>query len=43
MVEFKVKGKQLIEKTVAKHGNGGIVYCPKAWIGRKVSLILEGE
>lgn len=43
MVEFRVKGKQLITKTVGKHGTGGIVYVPIAWLGKKVSVILEGE
>ena len=43
MVEFKVKGKQMIEKTVGKIGTGGIVYVPKAWIGQKVLIILDGE
>jgi len=41
MVKFEVEGEQLIEKTVGAHGNGGIVYCPKAWLGRKVYLILR--
>lgn len=40
-VEFKLKGQQLIEKTVGVHGTGGIVYVPKAWRGKKVYLILE--
>jgi putative transposon-encoded protein len=43
MAEFRVKGEQLMTKIVGKHGTGGIVYVPKAWIGRKVSVILEGE
>jgi len=43
MAEFRVKGKEMISKTVAKHGNGAIVYVPKKWIGKKVAVILEGE
>ena len=43
MAEFKLKGKAMITKIVGKHGNGGIIYCPKAWIGKKVAIILEGE
>jgi len=42
-VEFKLKGLQLIEKTVGRHGTGGIVYVPRAWIGQKVYLILEAD
>ena len=43
MAEFRVKGKQMITKIVGKQGTGGIVYIPKAWIGKQVAVILEGE
>jgi putative transposon-encoded protein len=32
--------KELIEKKVAKSGNGGAVWVPKRWLGEKVVIIL---
>jgi putative transposon-encoded protein len=43
MAEFKLTGKQMIQKTVGRHGNGAVVYCPKEWIGKQVAIILEGK
>ena len=43
MAQFKLKGKAMITKNVGKHGNGGIVYVPKEWMGKKVAIILEGK
>ncbi len=43
MVEFKIKGKQMLTKIPSRHGTGGVVYVPKYWIGKKVIVILEGE
>jgi putative transposon-encoded protein len=43
MVQFKIDGKEMVKKTVGRHGTGGIVYCPKAWVGKQVIVILEGE
>lgn len=42
-VEFKVMGEEMQSKTPQKHGNGGHIYVPKRWIGRKVILILTNE
>ena len=42
MVEFKLVGKRMMVKVVTKHGNGGHVCCPKDWIGKEVTIILEG-
>ncbi|MBU2100522.1 DUF2080 family transposase-associated protein [Candidatus Micrarchaeota archaeon] len=33
--------REEIEKEVVRFGNGSIVYTPKKWIGKKVSVILE--
>ena len=41
MVKITVTGKAILEKEVRRHGNSGHVYVPKAWIGKKVAVILE--
>lgn len=43
MVEFKIKGKQMLTKVPSRHGTGGVIYVPKRWIGKEVIVILEGE
>lgn len=43
MVEFKIKGKQMLMKKPSKHGTGAVIYVPKDWIGKPVAVILEGE
>ena len=43
MSEFVVPGREIISKTVKKHGSGAIVYVPKQWAGEKVSVIREME
>ena len=43
MVKFELEGYALSNKKVVKHGNGGHVYAPKAWIGKKVALVLLEE
>jgi bifunctional ADP-heptose synthase (sugar kinase/adenylyltransferase) len=43
MVEFVIRGKELISKIVKEHGSGAIVYVPKQWAGERVSVIRELE
>lgn len=43
MVKFEINGKEMQVKIVCKHGNGAMAYAPKAWIGKKVIMILEGS
>jgi cytidyltransferase-like protein len=43
MAEFVIQGRELISKTVKKHGSGAIVYVPKQWAGEKVSVIRDIE
>lgn len=38
--ELKSKIYDLETKTVKKSGNGGVVYLPPSWIGRKVQVLL---
>jgi putative transposon-encoded protein len=40
LMEIKVQGSQIIEKTVKKSGNSGRVYVPKDWVGKKVKVVL---
>ena len=40
LIEIKIQGYQIIEKTVKSSGNSGRVYVPKGWIGRKVKVVL---
>lgn len=35
--------QELVEKEVVPFGNGSIVYTPKKWIGRKVTVVLQEE
>jgi len=39
-IEIKVRGYEVIEKVVKPSGDSGRVYVPKAWVGRKVKIIL---
>jgi len=39
MTEFKLKGKEMLVKTVKKHGGGAMIYVPKAWIDERVAVI----
>jgi putative transposon-encoded protein len=38
--EIKLKGYELLNKTVTDSGTSGKVYVPKAWIGKKVQVLL---
>lgn len=40
---FEIAGEGYLEKSPGKHGNGAVVYLPKEWIGRKVSVVLHPE
>lgn len=42
-MEFKVEGLEAREKEVKKSGASGRVYLPRAWIGKKVIIILKEE
>lgn len=42
MVEFRLKGKEMLMKTPTLVGTGAVIYVPKAWAGKKVAVILEG-
>lgn len=35
--------QELVEKEVVPFGNGSIVYTPKKWIGRKVTVVLQED
>lgn len=39
MSKFEVVGKEMIIKNPVKHGNGAIVYIPKAWLGERLAII----
>ena len=39
--EFRMKGKEMIVKTVSKISTTGHVYLPRKWIGKKVAIVLE--
>jgi putative transposon-encoded protein len=41
MAEFKVNGKEMIEKNAVAIGNGAVVYVPKSWIGKKLAIIRQ--
>ena len=43
MVKFELEGYALKNKTVTKHGNGAHLIAPKAWIGKRVALVLLEE
>ncbi len=38
--KITVEGYEMTEKTVAKSGNGGYIYAPLKWVGKKVVIIL---
>jgi len=38
--EFKINGYAVIEKEARNGGDSGRVFVPKAWIGKKVVVIL---
>lgn len=40
-VTITIKGKEMVRKTVKKHGDGGHIYLSKAWIGKEVVVVLE--
>ncbi len=40
LMEIKIQGYQIIEKTVKSSGNSGRVYVPKGWVGKKVKVVL---
>ena len=39
-IEVKAKAFQVIDRTVKSSGNSGRVYLPKAWVGKKVKVLL---
>ncbi|MEK6883368.1 MAG: DUF2080 family transposase-associated protein [Nanoarchaeota archaeon] len=41
--EFRMRGKEMIVKTVSKISTSGHVYVPRKWIGKKVAIVLEPE
>ena len=43
IMEINARAEDMVKKTVARAGNIGRVYVPKAWIGKKVLVILEEE
>lgn len=38
--DIKLKGYEMLEKTVNKSGDSGRVYVPLKWIGKRVKVIL---
>jgi len=40
LMEIKIQGYQIIEKTIKSSGNSGRVYVPKGWVGKKVKIVL---
>lgn len=34
-----IDSSRILEKEVGKSGTGGVVYLPKSWIGKKVTII----
>ena len=39
-IEVRAKAFEAIDRTVKSSGNSGRVYLPKAWIGKKVKVLL---
>ena len=37
---MQMEGYEVVEKRADKGGNSGRVYVPKAWIGKKVRVVL---
>jgi len=35
-----IKGYEMIERKAGKSGNGGYLYVPKTWVGKKVRAVL---
>jgi putative transposon-encoded protein len=38
-VKFQVFGEEMLEKHVKQSGNGGRIYLPPDWVGRRVKII----
>lgn len=38
--DIKLKGYEMLEKTVNKSGDSGRVYVPFKWVGKRVKVIL---
>ncbi|PIO04088.1 hypothetical protein COT48_02215 [Candidatus Woesearchaeota archaeon CG08_land_8_20_14_0_20_47_9] len=38
--QIRLRGYEMLEKTVNKSGNSGRVYVPFEWIGKRVKIIL---
>lgn len=36
---YTVKGYEVLEKTVGRHGTGGHLYLPQTWIGCGVKVV----
>ena len=41
VIEFKDEYDVMIEKTVTKFGTGAKIDCPKAYLGRKVYILVR--
>jgi putative transposon-encoded protein len=39
-MDFKIKGKEILEKEVTAHGNGAKVLIPKKYLGKKVMVVI---
>lgn len=40
LIEIKMKGYEVVEKTAQVGGNSARIYVPKHWKGKKVKVIL---
>lgn len=40
LIQMRMNGYEIIEKRAERGGNSGRVYVPKAWIGKKVRVVL---
>lgn len=36
---FKLKGFEVLEKTVSPHSGAGRLYVPKEWVGKKAAIV----
>ena len=42
-VTMTIEGREILDKIPRLGGNSGRVYVPKAWIGKKVKVVLLDE
>lgn len=40
IIKMQMEGYEVVEKKAEKCGNGGRIYVPKHWIGKKVRAVL---